>query len=192
LPPSASSIHSCDSVYFFSWAIVAPLVKCDIIELNRLPGVYGLAVYMIWSSEVTNALSTAKIGITEYCDSVYFFSWAIVAPLVKCDIIELKRAYLRDRDASLSWPTAARLVSPLLPDQLVPYTCLRPIEPTARCISIVAPLVKCDIIELKGAYLRDRDASLPVQMSCTSTIAQLKKYTESHEWIELADGGKTG
>ncbi|MBZ6375950.1 MAG: glycine cleavage system protein GcvH [Kocuria palustris] len=34
--------------------------------MNRLPGVYGLAVYMIWSSEVTNALSTAKIGITEY------------------------------------------------------------------------------------------------------------------------------
>ena len=25
-----------------------------------------------------------------------------------------------------------------------------------------------------------------------ATIAQLKKYTESHEWIELADGGKTG
>ncbi|KAJ5039206.1 glycine cleavage system H-protein subunit [Penicillium rubens] len=24
-----------------------------------------------------------------------------------------------------------------------------------------------------------------------ATIAQLKKYTESHEWIELADGGKT-
>ena len=23
-------------------------------------------------------------------------------------------------------------------------------------------------------------------------IAQLKKYTDSHEWIELAEGGKTG
>jgi glycine cleavage system H protein len=26
----------------------------------------------------------------------------------------------------------------------------------------------------------------------TATTAQLKKYTESHEWIELADNGKTG
>jgi hypothetical protein len=28
--------------------------------------------------------------------------------------------------------------------------------------------------------------------SASTTLAQLKKYTESHEWIELADGGKTG
>jgi hypothetical protein len=35
-------------------------------------------------------------------------------------------------------------------------------------------------------------SSMMSQFTNDAIIAQLKKYTESHEWIELADGGKTG
>lgn len=31
-----------------------------------------------------------------------------------------------------------------------------------------------------------------MKLICLCLVVQAKKYTESHEWVELADNGKTG